>query len=75
MKYLLHSLWAWGFPFFMTVFMFLMDHYQDELPCWVITPKLATTNCFFPKTGKTYSNEHVLNIRSLNCNNKNKQRL
>ncbi|KAB7504070.1 putative G-protein coupled receptor Mth-like 3, partial [Armadillidium nasatum] len=45
-RYLLHSLWAWGFPFAITLIMFVMDAYREELPCGIITPKIGVAYCF-----------------------------
>ncbi|CAL4143369.1 unnamed protein product, partial [Meganyctiphanes norvegica] len=46
-RYLLHSLWAWGIPGFITALALSLDAYKESLPCGTITPEIGVLRCFF----------------------------
>lgn len=47
LRYLYHSLWAWGLPAFIASLALTLDHYRQHLPCSVVTPKIGLYRCFF----------------------------
>ncbi|XP_071516478.1 uncharacterized protein [Panulirus ornatus] len=46
-RYVYHSLWAWGIPALITFLALTLDHYRENLPCSVITPRIGVYTCFF----------------------------
>ena len=70
-KYILHSLWAWGFPFAMALFTFLVDYFESDLPCWFIRPKIGDSNCFFSEIGKCWQTKGQGHQRSWYFFNRN----
>ncbi|XP_045125265.1 uncharacterized protein LOC123512756 [Portunus trituberculatus] len=53
LRYLYHSLWAWGIPAFIASLAITLDHYRQSLPCSVITPKVGLYRCFFSDPAAT----------------------
>ncbi|XP_063846787.1 uncharacterized protein LOC135092275 [Scylla paramamosain] len=53
LRYLYHSLWAWGLPAFIASLALTLDHYRQSLPCSVITPKVGLYRCFFSDPAAT----------------------
>ncbi|XP_063846781.1 probable G-protein coupled receptor Mth-like 1 isoform X2 [Scylla paramamosain] len=53
LRYLYHSLWAWGVPAFIASLALTLDHYRQSLPCSVITPKVGLYRCFFSDAAAT----------------------
>ncbi|XP_050696030.1 probable G-protein coupled receptor Mth-like 1 isoform X2 [Eriocheir sinensis] len=47
LRYLYHSLWAWGAPAVIASLALTLDHYRQSLPCSVVTPKVGLYRCFF----------------------------
>ena len=47
LRYLYHSLWAWGIPASIASLALTLDYYRQSLPCSVITPKVGLYRCFF----------------------------
>ncbi|CAL4245744.1 unnamed protein product [Meganyctiphanes norvegica] len=45
-RYILHSLWAWGLPGFITALALSLDAYKESLSCNTITLRIGVLRCF-----------------------------
>ncbi|KAK8752411.1 hypothetical protein OTU49_005468 [Cherax quadricarinatus] len=67
-RYVLHSVWAWGVPGFITALALSLDHYRTSLPCNVITPRVGLYKCFFSDRDAKLVYLYVPMLLSLSAN-------